>query len=101
MLRSPALKPITSPPSTAGTASSQPAGRVPPISAVVLALLRAYKLTISPFFAGSCRFHPSCADYMADAVRCHGAGRGVWFGLRRLARCRPLGGHGYDPVPPR
>jgi putative membrane protein insertion efficiency factor len=65
----------------------------------VLALLRAYKLLISPFFAGSCRFYPSCADYMKEAVLIHGAGRGVWLGLRRLARCHPFGGHGVDPVP--
>ena len=67
--------------------------------AVLLVLLRAYKLLISPLFAGACRFTPSCSDYMADAVRAHGALRGVWLGLRRLSRCRPLGGHGYDPVP--
>ena len=65
----------------------------------MLALLRAYKLTISPLFTGCCRFHPSCADYMGEAVRLHGATKGVWLGLRRLARCQPLGNHGFDPVP--
>ena len=68
-------------------------------AAVVLALLRAYKLLLSPFFAGSCRFQPSCSDYMAGAVRLHGVRRGVWLGLRRLARCLPFGGYGVDPVP--
>ena len=67
---------------------------------LVLALLRAYKLLISPFFAGSCRYYPSCSDYMRDAVVVHGAGRGMWLGLRRLSRCHPLGAHGVDPVPP-
>jgi putative membrane protein insertion efficiency factor len=67
---------------------------------VVLGLLRAYKLLISPLFAGCCRFEPSCADYMTAAVRLHGAPRGVWLGLRRLSRCHPFGGHGFDPVPP-
>jgi putative membrane protein insertion efficiency factor len=66
---------------------------------VVLALLRAYKVLFSPLFTGSCRFQPSCADYMAEAVRRHGAARGVWLGTRRLARCHPFGGHGLDPVP--
>jgi putative membrane protein insertion efficiency factor len=70
-----------------------------PAEAVVLALLRAYKLLISPLFTGCCRFHPSCADYMAEAVGVHGALRGVWLGVCRLVRCQPFGGHGYDPVP--
>src|SRR5262245_46938023 len=69
------------------------------VARAVLVLLRAYKLSISPLFAGACRFQPSCSDYMAEAVRLHGAGRGVWLGLRRLARCLPFGGHGFDPVP--
>jgi len=101
MLPSPALKPTILPPSSGATVSPPPAVLVPPASAVVLGLLRAYKLTLSPLFAGSCRFHPSCADYMAEAVRRHGTARGLWLGVRRLARCRPLGGHGFDPVPPR
>jgi hypothetical protein len=66
----------------------------------VLALLSAYKVLLSPLFVGSCRFEPSCADYMAGAVRAHGAARGSWLGLRRLARCHPFGSHGFDPVPP-
>lgn len=65
----------------------------------VLGLLRGYKILISPLFTGSCRFQPSCADYMAEAVAVHGIRRGVWLGVLRLARCRPFGGHGYDPVP--
>jgi putative membrane protein insertion efficiency factor len=70
------------------------------LAALVLACLRAYKLFVSPLFAGCCRFEPSCADYTAEAVRTHGSMRGSWLGLRRLSRCRPLGGHGFDPVPP-
>ena len=65
----------------------------------VLGLLKAYKLLLSPLFAGSCRFHPSCADYSAEAVRTHGAVRGVALTLVRLSKCRPLGRHGFDPVP--
>jgi putative membrane protein insertion efficiency factor len=68
---------------------------------LVLAMLRAYKLLLSPLFTGSCRFSPSCSDYMAEAVRTHGLAAGLWLGVRRLARCHPFGGHGLDPVPPR
>ena len=67
---------------------------------LVLKLLRAYKVLFSPLFTGSCRFQPSCADYMAEAVSRHGVGRGMWLGVRRLARCHPFGNHGFDPVPP-
>ena len=67
----------------------------------VLLLLRGYKLTLSPLFAGSCRYSPSCSDYMRIAIHEHGLTTGVWLGLKRLARCHPFGGHGHDPVPPR
>ncbi|HET9362652.1 MAG TPA: membrane protein insertion efficiency factor YidD [Vicinamibacterales bacterium] len=70
-----------------------------PAATVVLAALSIYKLFISQLFAGSCRFHPSCSQYMTEAVRRFGATRGVWLGLRRLARCHPFGGHGVDHVP--
>ncbi|MFZ0171728.1 MAG: membrane protein insertion efficiency factor YidD [Acidimicrobiales bacterium] len=46
-----------------------------------------------------CRFVPSCSEYAIEAVSEHGSGRGAWLTIRRLARCRPLGGRGYDPVP--
>jgi putative membrane protein insertion efficiency factor len=65
----------------------------------MLAVIRAYKLLISPLFTGACRFTPSCSDYMAEAVRTHGVTYGTWLGIRRLSRCRPFGGHGFDPVP--
>jgi putative membrane protein insertion efficiency factor len=74
---------------------------VGPAVAAALVLLRAYKVLVSPFFAGSCRFQPSCSDYMADSLRTHGLPKGCWLGLKRLSRCRPLGGHGIDPVPHR
>jgi putative membrane protein insertion efficiency factor len=98
MLPSPPLKLITRAPSTdAVRVASKRVAAV--ATAGVLAVLRGYKLFLSPLFTGSCRFYPSCSDYMAEAVRVHGILRGVWLGCRRLARCHPLGGHGVDPVP--
>ena len=67
---------------------------------VALALIRAYQLVISPLFAGSCRFVPSCSHYAAEAVTRFGAIRGGWLAVRRLSRCHPFGGEGFDPVPP-
>ena len=63
--------------------------------------IRLYQLTLSPLFAGSCRFEPSCSRYAMTAFEEHGLARGAWLTLRRLARCHPLGGSGLDPVPPR
>jgi putative membrane protein insertion efficiency factor len=64
-----------------------------------LALIRAYKLLLSPLFAGSCRFVPSCANYSTEAITRFGVIKGGWLGAKRLCRCHPLGGHGFDPVP--
>ena len=65
-----------------------------------LALLRGYKVLVSPLFTGACRFHPSCSTYAGDALRLHGLTRSSWLALRRLSRCHPFGGSGFDPVPP-
>jgi putative membrane protein insertion efficiency factor len=85
-------------PLTDAIEGSQPVRGPRPVR-IVLGLLRGYKILISPLFTGACRFQPSCADYMAEAVTLHGVRRGVWLGVIRLSRCRPFGGHGYDPVP--
>jgi uncharacterized protein len=66
-----------------------------------LVMLRLYKLLLSPMFAGSCRFLPSCSDYARDAVTTHGVMKGTWLAVRRLSRCHPFGSSGYDPVPGR
>jgi putative membrane protein insertion efficiency factor len=66
---------------------------------VALMALRAYKICISPYFRGTCRFLPSCADYAAEAIERHGVLRGGWLAARRLARCHPLCAAGHDPVP--
>ena len=63
-------------------------------------LVRLYQIAISPLFPSSCRFQPTCSEYMLEALRVHGAIRGSWLGVRRIARCHPLHKGGYDPVPP-
>jgi putative membrane protein insertion efficiency factor len=62
-------------------------------------MLRAYKRYVSPALPPACRFHPTCSEYMAEAVAIHGAPRGLWLGVRRLARCHPWNPGGVDPVP--
>lgn len=67
---------------------------------VLLRLIRFYQRALSPFTPASCRFVPTCSAYAAEAVDRHGPLRGSWLALRRLFRCHPFGGRGYDPVPP-
>lgn len=62
---------------------------------------RTYKLTLSPWFGRQCRFMPTCSDYAAEALIQHGPVKGGLLAARRLCRCHPWGGSGYDPVPPR
>jgi len=66
---------------------------------ILIALVRAYQLTLSPFLGGSCRFLPSCSAYAIEAIRTHGAWRGSGLALRRISSCHPFGRSGYDPVP--
>lgn len=70
-----------------------------PAQRLALAVLRLYKLLISPMFSGSCRFMPSCSEYAREAIVRFGVARGSLLALKRLARCHPLGSHGFDPVP--
>lgn len=65
---------------------------------LVVALLRFYKRWISPLLPSACRFHPTCSEYMRQAVEKRGVWRGVYLGLRRLAKCHPFHAGGYDPV---
>lgn len=61
--------------------------------------IHAYRLVLSPYLGGRCRFQPTCSVYALEALEKHGPIRGLWLTARRLARCHPLGGFGYDPVP--
>lgn len=72
-----------------------------PLAFVLSVPVRAYRLLLSPWLGHGCRFHPSCSAYAMEALERHGGVRGGWLTLRRLCRCHPWGGHGYDPVPPR
>ena len=64
-----------------------------------LLLIKFYQLCISPFTPPSCRFTPTCSQYAAEALRKYGPVKGMYLAVRRLLRCNPWGGHGYDPVP--
>ena len=66
---------------------------------ILIALVRAYQLAISPLLAPACRYYPSCSAYAIEALERHGALRGGWLALRRLGRCHPFRPGGYDPVP--
>ena len=66
---------------------------------LLVAVIRAYQRFLSPALPPSCRFHPSCSQYALEAVTRHGALRGVWLAVRRLARCHPFHPGGFDPVP--
>jgi putative membrane protein insertion efficiency factor len=66
----------------------------------LIGVVRAYQVVVSPWLPPSCRYTPTCSAYAIEALRAHGAGRGSWLALRRIGRCHPWGGHGFDPVPP-
>lgn len=68
------------------------------MTAVLVALLRFYQIALSPLGRPRCRFFPTCSEYAIQSLQRHGAGLGMWRSARRLARCHPFGGCGYDPV---
>lgn len=62
-------------------------------------LIRVYQLGVSPLLGPRCRFHPSCSEYACEAIAEHGAVSGIHLAVRRVLRCHPWGGQGFDPVP--
>ena len=65
----------------------------------LIQLVRIYRLAISPWLGGNCRFDPTCSSYAIEALQVHGIFKGTWLAARRIGRCHPWGGSGYDPVP--
>ena len=65
----------------------------------LIAVVRTYQVVISPWTPAACRYAPTCSSYAIEAIEKHGSGKGGWLALRRIGRCRPWGGSGYDPVP--
>ncbi len=69
------------------------------MKSIIIGLVRLYQGAVSPFLPNACRYTPTCSQYMVEAVQKHGAWRGGLMGLKRIGRCHPWGGHGYDSVP--
>ena len=70
-----------------------------PLAFVISLPIRAYRLVFSPLVGKNCRYHPTCSAYALQALHRHGAIKGSWLSLRRIARCHPWGGPGTDEVP--
>lgn len=79
--------------------SERPQGVMRLLAFPLILFVRGYQLFLSPFLPPSCRYTPSCSAYAIEALQRHGALRGGWLALRRIARCHPFRPGGYDPVP--
>jgi putative membrane protein insertion efficiency factor len=64
-----------------------------------VAVIKLYQIVLSPLLGPSCRFTPSCSHYAVEAFRKYGLIKGLWLSIKRISKCHPWGGHGYDPVP--
>lgn len=69
------------------------------IAFIPIVVVKFYQIVISPFFPSSCRFTPTCSAYSIEALKKYGFVKGLWLTIKRLLRCHPWGGHGFDPVP--
>lgn len=69
------------------------------MKSILIAMIRFYQRSISPLTPPACRFTPTCSQYTLEAIQRYGALRGTWLGIKRICRCHPWGGSGYDPVP--
>ncbi|UTW55367.1 membrane protein insertion efficiency factor YidD [Kordiimonas sp. SCSIO 12610] len=69
------------------------------LTRVLVAFVRFYQLFLSPLLGSNCRYQPTCSHYAIEAMRVHGGLKGGWLAIRRIMRCHPWGGFGYDPVP--
>lgn len=66
---------------------------------LLILLIKFYQKVLSPLFPGVCRYRPTCSQYMIEAIKIHGIIQGLYLGTKRILRCHPWGGSGYDPVP--
>jgi putative membrane protein insertion efficiency factor len=69
------------------------------VGGIFIALIKLYQFLLSPLLGAQCRYTPTCSQYGIQAIKKHGAFKGGWLTLKRIARCNPWGGHGHDPVP--
>jgi hypothetical protein len=69
------------------------------VTTLLILPIRFYQHAISPMFPAACRYQPTCSQYAIEAIRKHGPIKGCWLALKRILRCHPWGGSGYDPVP--
>lgn len=72
-----------------------------PLAFIFSVPVHAYRLIFSPWVGFNCRYQPTCSAYALDALQKHGAIKGAWMAARRIGRCHPFGGDGFDPVPER
>jgi uncharacterized protein len=69
------------------------------VTQFLIGTVRLYQKTLSPMLRPACRFTPTCSQYAVEALEKYGTIKGSWLASRRISRCHPWGGHGYDPVP--
>ena len=69
------------------------------LSTLLILLIQFYRKCISPLFPPCCRYTPTCSQYVVEAITKYGPFKGTWLAIKRIARCHPWGGSGYDPVP--
>ncbi len=81
--------------------ASPPPNRPAVVTRLLIGAVTGYRRLISPLLPPRCRFEPSCSAYALEALQVHGAARGLWLAVARIARCHPFHPGGYDPVPPR
>ncbi len=74
--------------------------RVSILARPLILIVHFYQAVLGQLYGGHCRFQPTCSHYAIEALQNHGAIRGSWLTLKRILRCHPFGGAGYDPVPP-
>lgn len=72
---------------------------IKPLSLFLLKLIRIYQLVISPLLASRCRYLPTCSEYAMEAIIRYGTLKGTYLAVKRILRCHPFGGHGFDPIP--